>query len=122
MKKLKMLLSLFAIVLVTTASQAMHYEDRDCVHSYNIMNGYINQVILNEKRHNNTIITKVHCDLPKLDTTVSHCEYIKPELSHIAEEHYDDLVAIEEAVKYAKKYSEIEAELKKMIALVCVNK
>ena len=44
MKKLKNLLLLSGIIWTTTASHAINYEDRDCVHSYNIMNKYVDKV------------------------------------------------------------------------------
>lgn len=120
MKKVKMLLSLSGIVLLTTASQATNYGDRDCVHSYNIMNKFVGKVIQNEKLHNNTISMKIHSNIAKSHATytVSNCKYVKPELSYKAQENYDELVAIEEAVKYAKEYAEIEAELERIITEV----
>ena len=120
MKKLKTLLSLSAIVLITTASQATNYQDRDCVHSYNIMNRYVNKILLNEKLRDNIVNMKVHCALAKAHATdtVNDCKYVKPEFSHKAQENYDELVAIEGAMKYAKEYAEIEVALKRIIAEV----
>ena len=120
MNKLKTLLSLSAILLITTASQATNYEDRDCVHSYNIMNKFVDKIILNEKLHSNVISMKIHSDMAKTHATdtVINCITVRPELSYKAQENFDELMAIDEAGKYAKEYAEIEAELERIIAEV----
>ena len=120
MKKLKTLLPLLSMVLITTASQATNYQDRDCVHSYNIMNKYVDKVILNEKLHSNIISMNILSDQAKTHATdtVMECKNVRPELSYKAQENFDELIAIGEAVKYAKEYAKIEAELERIIAEV----
>lgn len=120
MKKLKTLLSLSAIVLITTASQATNFQDRDCVYSYNIMNKYVNKILENEKVHSNMISMKIHSDLAKTHATdtVIDCKYVRPELSYKAQENFDELVSIDEAVKYVKEYAAIEAAIEKIITEV----
>lgn len=120
MKKLKTLLSLPAIVLITTASQATNFQDRDCVHSYIIMNKYVNKTLLNEKVHSNMISMKTNSDLAKTHAiaTVIDCKYVRPGLSYKAQENFDELAVIDEAVKHAKEYAELEAELERIITEV----
>ena len=120
MKKLKTLLLLSGMVLITTASQATDYQDRDCVHSYNIMNKYVNKVIQNEKLHSNIISMNILSDQAKTHATdaVIGCKYVRPELSHKAQENFNELVEIDDAIKYVKEYAKIEAELERIIAEV----
>ncbi|RLA69156.1 MAG: hypothetical protein DRG09_06465 [Epsilonproteobacteria bacterium] len=120
MKKLKNLLLLSGIIWTTTASHAINYEDRDCVHSYNIMNKFVGKVIPNEKVHSNMISMKIHSDLAKTHATdtVMNCKYVRLKLSYKAQENFDELVAIDEAVKYVKEYIELEAELERVISEV----
>ena len=120
MKKLKILLALSGIVLITTALQATNNQDSVCVHSYNSMNKYVDKVIVNEKLPSNKISLKIHSDLAMTHATetVIDCIFVRPELSYKAQENYDELVAIEQAVKYAKEYAEIEAKLERVLAEV----
>ena len=120
MNKLNMILSLSTMVLITTTSQATNYEDRDCVHSYDIMNKYVNKTILNKKLDSNIVSMKINSDLAMSHATdtVINCIYVRPELSYKAQENFDEIMAIEEAVRYAKEYEEREGEIERIIAEV----
>lgn len=104
MKKLKNLLLLSVIVLIPTASQAINFQDRDCVYSYNIMNKYVNKILYSEKMYSNMISMKTHSDLAKTHAayTVLECKNIRPKLAYKAQENFNELVVIDKAMKYEK--------------------
>ena len=120
MKQSNMLLVLTSMVLITTSSHAANNQDEVCVDSYNNMNTYVHKVIMNEKSDSKQIDLKIDFEhaMTYATETVIECLSVRPELSFKAQENFDEIMAIEEAVKYAKEYTNIETELEKIMAEV----
>lgn len=105
---------------MTTALQATNNQEQDCVNSFNVMDKNIDRVILNAKKHSKKISMKIHSDMAMTHATntVIECISVRPELSYKAQENFDELMAIEEAINHAKEYAEIEEELERVITEV----